>query len=79
MGALSDSVKGSARAGTTWGFAVVIASIALAYFLYSDWPVSGQYAIGILIGIRLIFVGWTMAMLGMVSDEVGDEIKEFTG
>ena len=64
-----------------WGWVVVsgIASIALAYFLYSDWPVSGQYAIGILIGIRLIFVDWTIAMLGMVKGEVGDEIEEITG
>ena len=69
------------RPAQGWGWVVVsgIASISLAYFLYSKWPVSGQYAIGVLIGIRLIFVGWTMAMLGMVSDEVGDEIEEITG
>ncbi len=71
----------NSRPATGWGWIVVsgIASIALAYFLYSDWPVSGQYAIGILIGIRLIFVGWTIAMLGVAGDSVGDEIEEITG
>ena len=63
-----------------WGWMVVsgIASIALAYLLWSDWPVSGQYAVGILVGIRLIFTGWSMAMLGAVGDAVSDEIEQIT-
>jgi len=70
----------NARPAKGWGWIVVsgIASVVLAYFLWSDWPVSGQYAVGILIGIRLIFTGWTMAMLGVVGDEVSDEIERIT-
>jgi uncharacterized membrane protein HdeD (DUF308 family) len=69
-----------AKPAEGWGWVVIsgIASIALAYFLYSDWPVSGQYAIGILVGIRLIFTGWSMAMLGAVGDAVSDEIEQIT-
>lgn len=61
-----------------WGWLVIsgIASIVLAYFLWSDWPVSGQYAVGILVGIRLIFTGWSIALLGMTGDAVGDEIEK---
>ncbi len=63
-----------------WGWMVVsgIASIALACLLWSDWPVSGQYAVGILVGIRLIFAGWSIAMLGAVGDAVSDEIEQIT-
>lgn len=69
-----------AKPAQGWGWIVVsgIASIALAYFLYSDWPISGQYAIGILVGIRLIFTGWSMAMVGAVGDAVSDEIEQIT-
>lgn len=63
-----------------WGWVVVsgIASIVLAYLLWREWPISGQYAVGILIGIRLIFSGWSIALLGAVGDEVGDEIERAT-
>lgn len=70
-----------AKPAEGWGWVVTsgVASILLAYFLYSDWPVSGQYAIGILVGIRLIFTGWSIALLGSVGDAVGDEIEQTTG
>ncbi len=70
-----------AKPAEGWGWIVIsgIASVFLACFLWSDWPVSGQYAVGILIGIRLIFTGWTMAMIGAVGDAVSDEIEQTTG
>ena len=70
-----------ARPAEGWGWVVFsgIASIVLAYLLYKEWPVSGQYAVGILVGVRLIFTGWSMAMLGFVGDEVSDEIEQTTG
>ncbi len=60
-----------------WGWVVFsgVSSIALAILLYMDWPVSGQYAIGVLVGVRLIFAGWSIAMLGMTSDAVTDVVE----
>ena len=68
-----------------WGWIVFSGgtSIVLAGLLYYDWPASGAYAVGLLVGIRLIMHGWSIAMLGAVGDtvgeavgQVGDEIRE---
>jgi uncharacterized membrane protein HdeD (DUF308 family) len=70
----------SARPASGWGWIIIsgISSIVLAILLYSEWPVTGAYAIGILLGIRLIFTGWSIAMLGAVGDRVSDELKSAT-
>lgn len=61
-----------------WGWVIVsgIASIVLAVLLYREWPDSGAYAVGLLIGIRLIFSGWSIAMLGMLGDATVDAVEE---
>lgn len=61
-----------------WGWVVVsgVASIVLAVLLWRQWPASGTYAIGMLLGIRLIFTGWSIAMLGMVGDAAVDSVEE---
>lgn len=60
-----------------WFWLVIggIASVVLAYFIWRDWPVSGAWAIGILVGIRLIFAGWSMIALGAVGEAVTDEVE----
>jgi len=68
--------KAKPAEGWFWVVLSGIASIVLAVFLYRDWPDSGQYAIGLLVGIRLIFTGWSMAMLGVVGDEISDEMEQ---
>ena len=39
-------------------------TILLGYLIWSGWPLSGIWAIGVLVGIRLIFSGITMITLG---------------
>ena len=39
-------------------------TIALGWMILKGWPVSGVWAIGILVGVRLIFAGMTMLTLG---------------
>ena len=58
------------RPAEGWGWMIIsgIASVILAVLLWRQWPASGAVAIGLLAGIRLIFTGWMIAMLGMVSD-----------
>ena len=67
-----SGVKGRPEPG--WGWVIVsgIASIVLAVLVYRQWPDSGTYAIGLLVGIRLIFAGWSIAMLGMLGDATVD-------
>ena len=59
-----------------WGWVVTsgVASLVLGGLLAYQWPDSGAYAIGLLVGIRLLFAGWSVAMLGMAGDNVGEAI-----
>jgi uncharacterized membrane protein HdeD (DUF308 family) len=68
----------SVRPADGWGWIVVsgISSIVLGGLLWSEWPLTGAYAVGILLGIRLIFTGWSMAMLGAAGSQLGDDLKE---
>ncbi len=64
-----------------WFWLVVggIASIVLACMIWREWPVSGAWAVGLLVGIRLIFAGWSMIALGAVGEAVTDEIEATVG
>ena len=62
--------------GWFWMLISGISSIVLAYLMWSQWPFSGQWAIGILVGVRLLFAGWGMIALGSAGEEVSKMVKE---
>ena len=49
-----------------WGVVLLsgIVTLLLGWLIWSQWPLSGAVAIGVLVGVRLIFAGTTMIMLG---------------
>ena len=51
-----------------WGWTLFsgILSIALGAFIFWQWPVSGIWAVGVYIGIRLLMHGWTLMALGVL-------------
>lgn len=51
-----------------------IITLMLGVMIWRGWPVSGAWAIGILVGIRLIFSGMTMMALGAVGREMSKEM-----
>jgi uncharacterized membrane protein HdeD (DUF308 family) len=51
-----------------------IVTLVLGIMIWRGWPVSGAWAIGILVGIRLIFSGMTMMALGAVGREVSNQL-----
>jgi len=55
------------------------ASIALAYMIWRQWPVSGQWAIGLLVGIRLVLAGVSMIALGAVGETVATAVEKGAG
>jgi len=71
-----SGIKGRAEKGWGWVTVSGVASVVLAVLLYREWPDSGAYAVGLLVGIRLIFAGWSIAMLGMLSDATVDAAEE---
>lgn len=61
MTELTDIARIPSRISTGWGFVVIAA---------------GVYAVGLLVSIRLVFSGWSMAMLGIVGDKAVDAADE---
>lgn len=74
--AIFSGVKGRPAPGWGWVTISGIVSIVLAVLLYREWPDSGTYAVGLLVGIRLIFTGWSIAMLGMLGDATVDVVAD---
>ncbi len=60
-----------------WGWVVFsgISSIVLGGLIFLQWPFSGEWAIGVLVGARLIFTGWSMIALGAVGEGVIEELE----
>lgn len=59
-----------------WGFMVFsgVISVLLGWMIYSQWPLSGAWAVGILVGIRLLFAGAGMMMFGAAVKEASAEV-----
>lgn len=62
-----------------WGWLLFsgIAALALGILLWREWPVSGAYAVGILVGIHLIFAGWSMIAVGSATGEIATEARSY--
>jgi len=61
-----------------WGWMLFggIVSVLLAVLIMRQWPVSGAWAIGILVGIKLIFTGTAMTMLGSVGRRAAGAVQD---
>ena len=55
-----------------------LASLVLGIMIIRQWPVSGAWAVGMLVGIRLIFSGWSMIALGGIGAAAADDIERET-
>ena len=73
--AIIAGIRGKGEPGWGWVIFSGIASLVLGILLWRQWPASGAFAVGLLVGIRLIFTGWSVAMLGMMGDAAVDEAE----
>jgi len=48
-----------------------LAMILLGGMIAVEWPMSGAWAVGTLVGIALIFDGWSLVMAGVAAHELG--------
>ncbi|MCW5889427.1 MAG: HdeD family acid-resistance protein [bacterium] len=55
------------RPGHHWGWFLLggLSGIVLGVLIFSEWPTSGTWAIGLMVGINLILSGSTLASLAM--------------
>ncbi|MEJ2384725.1 MAG: DUF308 domain-containing protein [Xanthomonadales bacterium] len=65
-GVVSMIVSWNVKPLNGWGWMTVngVVSIALGYLILSGWPASALWAVGLLVGIRLLIAGVTMFTLG---------------
>ena len=59
-----------------WGWLLFggIVSVLLGWMIWSDWPVSGVWAIGVLVGIKLMFAGFEMIFLGSAARQLARSV-----
>ena len=57
-----------------WGFVLFsgIISVILSIMIWNQWPLSGAWAIGVLVGIQLIFAGMTMITMGSAIKSIAE-------
>lgn len=71
LGVKAKPIKG-------WGWTVFsgIMAIVLSILIWRNWPLSGQWAIGVLVGVRLMFAGWAIMMLGGFGEAAAAVVDE---
>jgi len=55
-----------------WGwllFGGIVTTLLGAYIL-ADWPISSLWIIGLLVGIRMLFIGWAMIFAGAAAKSI---------
>jgi uncharacterized membrane protein HdeD (DUF308 family) len=65
-GIVSMIVAWNVKPANGWGWTTAsgLVAIVLGYLILSGWPASALWAVGLLVGIRLLFAGVTMMTLG---------------
>jgi uncharacterized membrane protein HdeD (DUF308 family) len=53
--------------GWGWLLASGILSVILGALIWAQWPASGLWVIGLLVGIQLLFTGWSLVMLALAA------------
>jgi uncharacterized membrane protein HdeD (DUF308 family) len=61
------------RPETGWGWMLFSAAIGVVVgiLLLSEWPLSGLWAVGTLVGIHLIFAGFSLISVGLAARRLG--------
>jgi len=61
-----------------WGWFAFngVVTLVLAGIIIGEWPISGVWAIGLLVGIRLLFSGITILTLGSAGRQVAKKMEQ---
>jgi len=49
-----------------------VAGLLIGIFILAEFPSSADWAIGLLVGIDLIFAGWTLTSVALVGKELSE-------
>jgi uncharacterized membrane protein HdeD (DUF308 family) len=77
-GVVSMIVAFNVKPEPGWGWMTFngAVTLALGWMILKGWPVSGVWAVGILVGIRLLFAGMTMLTLGTAGSQAAKAMQE---
>ncbi len=53
--------------GAGWTLFGGVMSLILGGLIWAQWPLSGNWAVGILVGLRFLCTGWSMIALGQMA------------
>ena len=67
---LSTAVRYRNAAGWVWLLLSGLISLVFVYLLWKQWPLSGAWAIGVLVGLDLLMTGLAMIILAMTMRKV---------
>ena len=61
-----------------WGWVLFngIIAVLLGFMIWRQWPVSGAWAIGLLVGIHILITGWSMIILGTGARRITGAIED---
>jgi len=61
-----------------WGWELFngIIALLLGIMIWRQWPVSGAWAIGVLVGIHILMTGWTMIILGTGARRIAGKVED---
>ncbi len=64
------------RPEAEWGWMLLggLVSVASAVILWTDWPISGARAIGLVVGAKLVSIGWAIVRFHARLDAVGERV-----
>ena len=59
----------------SWGWVLFsgIVDLLLAYLIWAGWPSSADWAIGLLVGINMLFFGLSLVMTALAARVMGDQ------
>lgn len=64
---ISLAVQVRPAPGWIWALFSGVISLWLGAMIWGQFPLSGAWAIGILLGVRIFFSGWTLIMFGIAA------------
>jgi len=61
-----------------WGWVLFngITAVLLGIMIWRQWPVSGAWAIGVLVGVHILITGWTMIILGTGARRIAGKVED---
>ncbi len=65
--------------GWLWLLASGVLSLLLGILIWNQWPISGLWAIGVLIGVNLLSTGVAFVSLASTTEDVADRAETLVG